>query len=115
MSQNPENPNSENKEEALERLQGIVGRSQLIVDNLEKNVGWEGVVEDLSKERQRLDDNWQYVIDEKKWLEFRVTKLAVMKILNLLDDYKVDRARASREIYELEHPDKVISKDYQEG
>lgn len=115
MSQNPENPNSETKDQAIERLQGIAGRNQLIIDNLEKNVGWEGVIEDFTKERQRLDDTWQYVTDEKRWQEFRVTKLAVMKILNLLNDYKQDKSTALREIYEWEHPEKVTMKDYDSG
>ena len=114
MPENPENPHSETKEEAIERLQGIVNRNQLIIDNLEHNAGWEGVVEDLSKHKQMLDDTWQYITDEKKWLEYRVTKLAVMKVLNVIDDYRADKSRATQELYEIEHPEKVIKKDYQE-
>ena len=112
---NPENQTSETKEQAIERLQGTVNRNQQIIDGLENNPGWEGVVEDLSRERKRLDDTWQYVTDEKKWLEFRVTKLAVMKILNLIDDYKQDKVTALNEIYIWEHPEEIIKKDYQES
>jgi hypothetical protein len=95
----------------IEELNDITGRCQLILDNLEHNAGWELVIEDIEKERKRLDDNWQFVTEEKQWIEWRATKMAVLKILNLMDDYKNDFKMASEERYVLENPDKVINKD----
>jgi hypothetical protein len=95
----------------IEELQRIINRSQLILDHLQNNVGWEMVLEDITKEKQRLDDNWQYETDEKKWIEWRATKMAVIKILNVLNDYRMDIQTALEEKYKLENPDKVIHRD----
>jgi hypothetical protein len=98
-----------NKE--IERLQNIVNRSDLIINGLEHNQSWEMVVEDLTKEQKRLDDSWQYVTDEKKWLEFRITKMATVKLINLVEDYKADKELAQKDLFILQNPDKAIQKD----
>lgn len=85
------------------------------MDGLENSGGWLIVLEDFSEQRQRLDDTWQNVTDEKTWFEYRITKMATMKVLNLVDDYRQDMKTALTEKYKLENPDKVIQKDYQEG
>lgn len=95
----------------LEELQQIVNRSQYILDHLQNNPGWEMMIEDINKEKQRLDDNWQWETDEKKWIEWRATKMAVIKILNALEDYKADMKVALEEKFKLENPDKVIHRD----
>jgi hypothetical protein len=95
----------------IDELQALINRCQLIVDNLEHNVGWEGVLEDFKRERQRLDDNWQFVTDKEKWIEWRATKMAVIKVLNVVEDYKMDMKTAIEEKFTLENPDKVIQAD----
>jgi len=87
----------------------------MVVDSLESNPGWLAVVDDFNEQRWRLDDTWQNVSDDKAWFEYRVTKLAVMKVLNLVDDYKNDMKVALDQKYKEDNPDKVIQKDYQEG
>jgi hypothetical protein len=106
MPQNPEVSSDK------DRLQDVINRSDLIINGLEHNRSWELVVEDLGKQQQKLDDSWQYVTDEKKWLEYRITKLATMKLLSLIDDYKNDKGLAQKELFLLENPDKAIQKDY---
>jgi hypothetical protein len=91
-----------------------VNKSSIAIDNLGKNPGWEIVLADISEQKKRLDDTWQFISDEKKMQEYRVTKIAVMKILNIIDDYRADKDTALEEIYRIENPDKIISKDYQE-
>lgn len=108
---NPENP-KENIEEELQSLQEIVNHSQYIIDGLQGNTAWEEVLKDFQQERQRLDDNWQYVSDPAKMNEWRVTKMAVMKIINMLADYEQDKLRALAEIQALKNPDKEIIRDY---
>ena len=96
-------------------LQDIINRCQSVVDSLENSGGWSIVLDDFEEQRNRLDDTWQNVSDEKAWFEYRITKLAVMKVLNLVDDYKSDMKLALDQKYKQDNPDKVIQKDYQEG
>lgn len=97
--------------ERIDGLKDIVNRCQLILDCLEGNDGWLKVIDDFTAERQRLDDNWQFVNEDKQWIEWRATKMAVMKVLNILEDYKADKKLALEEIFKLENPDKIIHKD----
>lgn len=78
---------------------------------MEHNQSWEFVLEDLSKQQKHLDDTWQFVKDEKQWFEYRITKLATMKLLNLVDDYKADMQRAETEIFTINNPDIITQKD----
>jgi len=102
-------------EQRIEGLRRIADRCQLVIDNLSGNSGWDAVMEDLSAQKQQLDDTWQYVSDAQKWIEFRVTKMAVAKILNVVNDYKSDKQVALDELYKLENPDKTILKDVDNG
>lgn len=102
-------------EQRIDGLRRIADRCQIVIDNLSHNAGWEAVIEDLTLQKQRLDDTWQYVIDDKKLAEFRVTKMAVVKILNVIEDYKSDKKVALDELYKLENPDKTILKDVDNG
>lgn len=98
-----------------EDLQGFINHCQLVVDSLENNAGWLAALNDFEEQRQRLDDTWQNVSEEKAWFEYRITKLAVMKVLNLVEDYRGDMKLALEQKYKQDNPDKVIQKDYQEG
>ena len=99
------------KSSNIEQLQQVVNRSKVIIDGLEHNQSWEFVLEDLSKQQKHLDDTWQFVKDEKQWFEYRITKLATMKLLNLVDDYKADMQRAETEIFTINNPDIITQKD----
>ena len=85
----------------------------MVINGLESSGAWTIVLEDVEETRQRLDDTWQNISNEKDWYEFRVTKMAVMKIINLIDDYKNDRLVASDELFKTQNPDKVIQADVQ--
>ena len=85
----------------------------MVINGLESSGAWTIVLEDVEETRQRLDDTWQNISDEKQWYEFRVTKMAVMKIINLIDDYKNDLKTASEELFKAQNPDKVIQADVQ--
>jgi len=94
-----------------ETLQKRINRYQMIVNGLEDSEAWREVVNDFNVERKRMDDNWQKVRDEKQWHEWRITKLAIMKIINIIDDYKNDIRVAKEEINKIDNPDKKIRKD----
>lgn len=116
MPRNPKNqtPEKDIKRESsqeeldlLSDLQEIVNKCDTIINGLAPSIAWQTALEDFKAERQRLDDTWQYITDDKKWFEFRVTKLAVDKIINLVEDYKKDKQKALSEIDMLVNPDKI--------
>ena len=101
-------PEAQKKIDAAKK---ILNRSQHIVDGLKNNEAWDMVLEDIKSERQRLDDTWHLLTDEKKWYEFRVTKMAVMKIINMISDYESDMKLAASEIDKVKHSADQIPHD----
>lgn len=102
------NEQTRNREEVLMK---IVNRSQTVINGLTESPAWGIVLEDITAHCKELDNTWQYVSDDKKMHEFRITKIAVMKILNLINDYKSDMQRASQELKSLVSPETTIEKD----
>jgi len=107
-NQRTRNEPRQNREDLL---LGIINRSQTVINGLEECGAWKLVVEDIEKQCKNLDDNWQFVDDEKKLREFRITKMAVLKIKNLIDDYRFDMERATRELKSLVDKKNNIQKD----
>ena len=68
-------------------------------------------MEDVTKQKQKLDDVWQYVSEPTKWNELRVTKMAVMKILNLVKDYEADSKVAAEMLDKMKKPKENIAAD----
>lgn len=88
-------------------LQDIVNKCDTVINGLAPSIAWQTVVEDFKVERQRLDDNWQNISDDKVWAEAKITKMAVNKIISLVDDYKNDRTLALKEIDDLINEEKI--------
>lgn len=101
------------KEQRLskEQLQKIINRSQTVIGGLEDNSAWSIVLEDFGNQSKNLDDNWQFVNDEKKMLEFRITKLACMSVLKLVENYKFNMKKAMQELATNINPEGSIEKD----
>ena len=105
-------PNNETKEQVRqENLDRIARRSAEVVSGIGDNGAWKIVLEDMEAQRKGLDDNWQFVSDPAKLLEFRVTKMAVMKIINLVNDYKLVGESARAELEKIKNPEENIDKD----
>lgn len=100
-------PNQNREDLLLE----VINRASAVINGLSGNSAWEIVCRDVEANRRNLDDNWQFVSDEKKMHEFRVTKIAVLKILNLLRDYQHDKELAEAELKKIQNPETVIDKD----
>ena len=98
-------------EDQIKEAQAIVDNAQYIIDGLIGNGAWERVLEDFQKERQRLDDTWQFVQEDKRWYEYRITKMAVLKIVNLIGDYRQDKETALSRIQDLIDTEDRIPKD----
>ena len=105
---------SQQKQNREDMLLDIINRSSAVINGLAGNGAWDIVLGDVEKQRKNLDDNWQFVSDDKKMHEFRVTKMAVMKILNLLQDYTHDKELAQNELHTLQNPVTIINKDVDE-
>lgn len=93
-------------------LRKRINRCQKVINTLENNEGWQMVIEDYQKGEKLIDDSWINEFDENKLNQFRITKLASREISQLLGKYKDDLLMAKQQLYKLEHPDEVITKDY---
>lgn len=62
--------------------------------------------------RQKIDDNWAMQFEAKKLDEMRVTKFAVMYLLNIINSYKSDLDIAKKEMYAIDNPNSVLNKYY---
>ena len=92
-------------------LQDIINKNQYIITGLKDNGAWKAVLEDVNKNKQKLDDTWQYISDPVKMMEFRITKLAVMKIVNLISDYEADSRVALENLKKIEDTEGQIPAD----
>lgn len=105
-------PEQQMKEQVLrENLDRTARRSAEVVSAIGDNGAWKIVLEDMEAQRKGLDDNWQFVSDPAKLLEFRVTKMAVMKIINLVNDYRLVGEAAKAELNKINNPEENIDKD----
>jgi len=110
MSQT-QNQKNQKPNEVSSDLQERVNRNQYIIDGLRDNGAWVKVIEDVEQQRKRLDDRWQYVSDPAKMNEFRITKMAVMKVINLLSDYEFDMKQAQEVLSKINNTETNIPAD----
>jgi len=102
-------------EEIRQELQDKVSRCNMILRELENNQGFRAMLEDFNKTRMNIDNNWQFIFEPDKLQEMRVTKMAVMSILNMLESYEHDKNTAAAKLVELDNEDKIISGDFDNG
>ena len=94
------------------QLQEVVNKCQFIIDGLETNGAWEKVIEDFKLTVKDLDDTWHFVKDEKIWFEYRITKMASMKVLHLIEGYRQDKVDALQKLQDLNPTEDTIVKDF---
>jgi hypothetical protein len=82
------------------------------VSELGNNGAYLELIEDFKNTAKALDNNWQFIDDEKKMKEARITKLAVMSVINAVDNYRLDLKRAEEELVKIDNPEKLVNKDY---
>jgi len=108
-------PEQNNKEESLKELRRRIEKSNRIVSELENNGAFKELLSDFEEQRKRIDDNWHLVGNKEQLDEMRVTKLAVVSLLNSLDNYRHDLKVAQLEVAKIENPDIIIGKDFDNG
>lgn len=83
-----------------------------VIRHLAECPAWEVINNDLKLQMKVIDDNWHLTNDEKQLNEFRVTKFAVMHLLNLKQKYEEDLKNSQGELNKLQTVEKSIVKDY---
>jgi hypothetical protein len=83
-----------------------------LLSHLDNCTAWKIIVKDLEEQRKMIDDNWHMTTDEKKVQEFRITKFAIMHLLNIRNKYTEDLKQAHAQLKSYGSQDKAIIKDY---
>lgn len=96
------------KQEKVKQL----SRCEIVLSQLTNNPAWQIVIEDFTKQKQMIDDNWHLVADDNRLKELRVTKMAIQALITAVQNYAADKDRLTREIHELNNPDTVVPLDY---
>lgn len=101
----------EDSQKYKEGLQNRLGECSIVVDELENSVAWKVLLRDTKKQQELIDSNWQDTKPEK--IEaMKALKRATMHILAIPDQYKQEKEIIEKELDDMENPDKVIQKDY---
>jgi len=99
-------------EKYRDQLLSKIADCHTVIDGISNNSAWSIIVRDFERYKKDIDANWHLVNDEKKLAEFRVTKFAVVQLLNTIETYKTDLATAEKELQKLDNPEKEVMKDY---
>jgi hypothetical protein len=105
----------ENLETIKDGLRARIAKCNRIINGLQGHTPFEEMLSDFKDQMKRLDDGWQWITDEKLIKEAQITKMAYLSVVNVLDTYKHDMEEADKQLVELENPDKITGKDYDNG
>ena len=99
---------NDRKQQLIEKI----AECELVVREVDNSEAWKVILKDIDGMRQKIDDNWAMQFDPKKLDEMRVTKFAVMYLLNIINSYKSDLEIAKKEMFAINNPNTVINKYY---
>ena len=99
---------NDRKQQLIEKI----AECDLVVREVDNSEAWKIILKDIDAMRQKIDDNWAMQFDAKKLDEMRVTKFAVMYLLNIINAYKSDLDIAKKEMFAINNPNTVINKYY---
>lgn len=106
---------NDRKIEDIEReLISKIEKFSNIINGLESNSAFKALIEDFRKNIEIIDSSWHLIplTDGLKLMELRVTKLAAVTLVNVLDGYKNDLNNATKMLTEIKHPDKIQGSYY---
>jgi hypothetical protein len=89
-----------------------IAECEEVINHLADCPAFKVITRDLDAQKKLIDDNWHQCIDEKKLQEFRVTKFAIMHLVNLKDSYEGDLKTSKEELAKLRNTENEITKDY---
>ena len=99
---------NDRKQQLIEKI----AECEEVVRGVENSGAWKIILKDIDSLRAKIDDNWAMQFDAKKLDEMRVTKFAVMYLLNIINSYKSDLEIAKKEMYQIDNPNTVLNKYY---
>ena len=99
-------------EKTIEELNLKISRANTVLRELPASSGFKILIEDFTAQKKMIDENWHLVKDEKTLTEFRITKFAVLTLINTVQSYEADLKQATEELRKLENPETIIGKDY---
>lgn len=97
-----------------ESLLRKVSRNSAVVGHLKGSEAWQFVIEDMTEAKQRIDDAWAFVTDKDKLQELRVSKLALIQVIHLLENYEHDLNMATKQLSEVDDPEVFAKANYGE-
>lgn len=102
----------ESLEKIREDLSTRIAKCNRIILGLESYAPFIEMLSDFKDQMKRLDDSWQWLTEDKLLKEAQITKMAFLSVVNVLDNYKYDMDMADKQLTELDNPDKITAKDY---
>ena len=85
---------------------------QLVIEHLKSCPAWIIIKDDLTMNKQWVDDNWQDITDDIKLQRGRELKLAYNHLINIENKYYEDLENITNQIKLITSTDKEIIKDY---
>lgn len=95
------------EDELLKRME----RCNFVINGLQNYEPFRAILADFETTLKNIDRVWHLTSDLNKLNELRITKLAATSLLNSLDNYKFDLEKCTKELAEIQNPDKIISRD----
>jgi hypothetical protein len=99
-------------EQEKKNLYEVIQENNAIIEGLENNEPFKNLIEKFKKTAKQLDDNWQWITDEKALLQAQITKMAQLSIIHALDNLRHDSKLAQDRIIKIENPEEVTTADY---
>lgn len=102
----------DNLETIKEGLRSRIAKCNRIVQGLEFHEPFIEMLSDFKDQMKRLDDSWQWLTDEKILKEAQITKMAYLSVVNVVANYKHDIENSTKQLVELDNPEKITGKDF---
>ena len=97
--------------ELINRIDRIKG----IVSGLENNTSFKELLKDFEQNKIMADSAWHETNDPKLLDQLRILKFSAVALLTILDSYKSEIEQKEKELFKIDNPDEVITKDYDNG
>ena len=93
-----------------------INECEKVIEHINSCPAWGIIKKDCELQKQVIDDNWHLISKGVDWQykldELRVTKLAYVHLINIVDKYKEDLANCTKELEVLRNPKEKMIKDY---
>lgn len=93
-------------------LIGKIEECRVVVDGLKEYPPFKKVMSDFQKTVDMIDSCWHLTGELDKLTELRISKLAAVSVLRILDNYEHDLKKASEDLRKLRNQDTEVAKDY---